>query len=253
MKNSHSNPGIEYILWKAWDQANFGVVSAKDKVIFSCELRRAGVALCSESSVLEIGFGNGAFAGWVRNQSAQYIGTEVNPSLIARAKEAGFEAHQATFDLETLPGSGSFDLIAMFDVLEHMKKSEVIKILKSASRCLSPEGRIVIRVPSGDSPFAGHLMHGDITHKTYLGKFAFHQLAHITGMKVTSVHGAAFPIFGLGPATALRRLAVAPARALVEFFIRNIYYANEPVVLAPTLVAVLQLGMEEGTPSREDC
>lgn len=252
MNSSQSDTNLAYISWKAWGQESFGVVTSKDALVYSCELRRAKVTLRGSSSVLEIGFGNGAFAGWVRRQTAHYIGTEINPELIARARQAGIEAHQATLDLDTLPRTGPFDLIAMFDVLEHMEKSEIINVLKAASRCLSPEGRIIIRVPSGDSPFAGHLMNGDLTHKTSLGRFAFYQLASLTGMEVTSVHDAAFPIFGLGSATAIRRLVVASARKLVEFFVRNIYYANEPVVLAPTLVAVLQLRSSEVTAVQED-
>lgn len=230
-----------YIEWKAWSQDKFAVVTAKDNAVFACELRKAEVSLNSNSLVLEIGFGNGAFAGWVRQQTSHYVGTESNLELIARAQQTGFEAHAATYHLDTIANGRLFDLIVMFDVLEHIEKSEIQEILDSASRCLSVEGRIIIRVPSGDSPFAGHLMHGDITHMTHFGSYAFYQLATLARLEVVSVHNAAFPIFGIGRVAAIRRLAIVLARKVIEAIIRSIYYANEAVVLAPTLVAVLRL------------
>ena len=248
MNTSQPDTNLGYIRWKAWNEDKFGTVTAKEAAVFSYELRTAKVMLSSSSHVLEIGFGNGAFASWVRSQRAHYTGTEINDELIARAQKLGIDAYPATFDLDTIPRKKCFDLIALFDVLEHIEKCDILRILNSAKNCLSPDGRIIIRVPSGDSPFAGHLMHGDITHKTHLGSFAFYQLAALTGMQVTSVHSAAFPIFGLGPVAAIRRLAIVPVRKVMEFVIRNIYYANEPVVLAPTLVAVLQMNPPETTP-----
>lgn len=232
---------LDYIQWKSWDADQFGDVITKDNAVFSCELRRAGVTLTSHSSVLEVGFGNGAFAGWVRQKTTNYVGTESNPELIMRAQRANIEAYPATTKLDILAKGRSFDLIAIFDVIEHLEMTEITEILRSASRCLANEGRIIIRVPSGDSPFSGHLMNGDITHKTWLGRSAFYQLAALTGLEVNSVHDAAFPIFGFGAAAAIRRLIVVPARKVVGTIIRAIYYANEPVVISPTLVAVLQL------------
>ncbi len=230
-----------YIRWKSWDADEFGIVTAKDNAVFSHETRRAGVKLSNETLVLEIGFGNGTFAAWVKSKAACYVGTESNPELVDRAKRAGIEAYPATFDTSTIANGRSFSLIAIFDVLEHLEKEEIIAILGSSSRCLASNGRIIIRVPSGDSPYSGHLMHGDLTHKTHLGSFAFYQLATLSGLKVISIHNAAYPIFGLGLPTTIRRLFIAPARIMADAIIRSIYYAGEPAVIAPNLVAVLGL------------
>lgn len=249
MNSPETDKSSGYIQWKAWEADEFATISAKDHAVYSCELRRAGVKLTEYSSVLEVGFGNGSFAGWVRRQTTHYVGTESNPELVTRAQQANIEAHPATLDLDTVAKGRSFDLIAMFDVIEHLEIREIINILESASRCLASDGRIIIRAPSGDSPFSGHLMNGDITHRTWLGRSALYQLAALTGLEVISVHDAAFPIFGFGAAAAIRRLAIAPARRVASAIIRAIYYANEPVVMAPTLVAVLQL---HPSPATED-
>jgi len=232
---------LGYITWKNWDEGDFGNVSKKSDVAFAQEMQRSGIHLDDRSTVLEVGFGNGAFAGWVRRRTRHYVGTESNTELVSRARHAEIEAYPATLALDTIPRTRPFDLIAMFDVLEHMEKAEILRTLTSASRCLSPQGRILVRVPSGDSPFSGHLMHGDLTHKTHLGSYAFHQLAAVTGLEVISIRSAAYPIFGFGATASIRRLVVVPARKLLEMILRIIYYANEPVILAPTQVAVFRL------------
>lgn len=232
---------VSYIDWKAWSPEKFGVLTAEDDAQFSCEMRRAGIDLDHSSQVLEIGFGNGVFAAWVQRRTPRYVGSECNPELIARARKAGIEAHPATLDLAYIAQGRSFDLIAIFDVLEHLEIEEILRLLASSRHCLSARGRLVIRVPSGDSPFSGRFMHGDITHKTFLGTLAFHQLAARTGLEVVAVRDAAFPIVGFGISATVIRAAVAATRKVIDSMIRIVYYGNKPAVISPNLIAVLQL------------
>lgn len=251
MKNFPPDKNLGYIEWKAWDPAKFGSFTVKDHVVFSCELRRAKISLTEASSVLEVGFGNGAFAGWVRRKTPHYVGTEINPELVTRAQQAGIDAYPATLHLDTVAKGRTFDLIAIFDVMEHLDKEEILQVLDTARGCLSGNGKLLVRVPSGDSPFSGHLMYGDITHKTQLGSLAFHQLATLTGLEVISVCDAAYPIFGLGILATVRRLAILPARKMIEAIVKAVYYANESVVMAPNLVAVLRRNPSGSPTSRK--
>ncbi|MHB8309129.1 class I SAM-dependent DNA methyltransferase [Metallibacterium sp.] len=228
-----------YLNWKTWSKEQFGVFSAKESATFALELRKAQIVVTSDSSILEVGFGNGAFAGWVRQKTRRYVGTELSSELVKRAIEAGIESYPATCNLADVAAGRKFDLIVMFDVLEHLDLEEITQTLTSARHCLSNNGKIIFRVPSGDSPFSGHLMHGDITHRTALGSYAIRQLAEITNLQVLSIHDTAFPILGMGFSVALRRTAVSIARKLAETAIRATYYANENVVISSTLVAVL--------------
>jgi len=240
MSTPPPNADSGYIQWKKWRRAEFGRFTAQDGAVFSREMQNAGVHLAGDSSVMEIGFGNGSFAGWVRSKTPHYVGTESNRELIARAKVAGIEAHLATFDLERLAAGRVFDLITIFDVLEHLDINEILQLLKSARGCLSPTGRLIFRVPSGDSPFSGPLMYGDITHKTKLGSKAIHQIANLTGMEVVSVRDAAFPVLGAGTVTTIRRLAVVSVRKMIGGLIKAAFFGNEQAVISPNLVAVLK-------------
>lgn len=236
---------LSYIEWKAWSPEAFGIVTAEEDAQFSCEMRRAGIALTQDSHVLEIGFGNGVFASWVQRHTPHYVGSESNPQLVARAQQAGIEAYPATLDLASLAQGRSFDLIAIFDVLEHLEVKEILELLESSRCCLSNNGRLVLRVPSGDSPFSGRFMHGDITHKTCLGTLAFHQLAAMSGLEVVVVRDAAFPILGFGVVAAVTRTAVAAARKIINSMIRIVYYGNKPAVISPNLIAVLRFKRSE--------
>lgn len=83
-------------------------------------------------------------------------------------------------------------------------------------------------------------MYGDITHRLNLGRYAFFQLAEIAGLEVVDVRNSAFPIRGMGLLVAMRRIVISTIRAIINGALRVAYYANEPVVLAPTLTTVLR-------------
>ena len=44
-------------------------------------------------SIIEIGFGNGHFAVWAKDQGWNVVGTEIDCELIAQAVASGIEAH----------------------------------------------------------------------------------------------------------------------------------------------------------------
>lgn len=239
MSDPSYDPYAGYAKWKAWTPETFASFTKRDHATFSCELRRAGVYITSKSQVLEVGFGNGSFAAWVRARRSGYVGTEANASLVDLARSVNIEAHYATLDLDVIAAGRRFDLIVMFDVLEHLPKNDILHILRAAARCLSTVGVIILRVPSGDSPFSGMYMHGDITHKTCLGSMAIHQIAGKSRLRVVQVRSDAFPILGFGAVPAIERLGVLLLRAIFSFLLRITYYGNKPAVLTPNLVAVL--------------
>lgn len=239
-EDAATRSGHDYVAWKHWQDSAFGTCSAYDSLYFSAELRSSHLILDSETRVLEIGFGNGNFCGWVRQTTSNYVGTESNPVLIERALSAGIEAHSATLDIEQIRSGRTFDLIAIFDVLEHLEIDAILALLRSCKQALSVQGHILIRIPSGDSPFAAHLFHGDITHKTLLGSMAIRQMADMLDMQVIAIKEPAFPVFGHGLAAALRRSGVSIVRSIVTRLINAAYHGNESMVLTPNLVAVLR-------------
>lgn len=229
-----------YLSWKEWNDVPFGSYSLKDSAYYSLEMKKAGICLDQDSSVLEIGFGNGSFYGWVRNFTNHYVGTEASKELLERAENSGVESYSSSQYLEKSVAGRSFDVIVIFDVLEHMDVENIIGLLCSCRDHLSPNGVILFRVPSGDSPFSGPLINGDITHRTLLGSKAIFQLATMLGLHVIQVRGQAFPVFGMGFKTAVIRSFVVSGRAVVSRLINAVYNGNERLVVDMNLVALLK-------------
>ena len=119
-----------YINWKAWDKSKFANFTKLDALYFSAELSSSGILPNSNLSILEIGFGNGTFAGWCKAIGMDYVGTEINTELVQRAREQGFSAITASSDLSDIGYQQAFDVIFAFDVLEHLSIDDIIKLLK---------------------------------------------------------------------------------------------------------------------------
>src|SRR5437868_1556086 len=201
--------------WKGWTGRPFGECSRSSAIYFSEELRHSGVTRIAGMSVLEIGFGNGEFARWVRDSGASYVGTELISELVQEGVLAGFDVRNANEPLERLLGEGSIDLVAAFDVFEHFEAEAFRSALHSIYRALRPSGRLIARVPSGDSPFSRAIQNGDATHSLAIGSSMVTQFANEAGLVVNSLREPAMHLLGLGAKTFLRRAAVQSVRRVM--------------------------------------
>ena len=104
-----------YDRWKDWDDAAFLSCSPRQAAYFAGEL--AGHPL-KDSHVLEIGFGNGEFLGFARGLGAHVYGTEVQPALVERARQAGIATLEADLADADRKLARPVDLVVAFDVLE---------------------------------------------------------------------------------------------------------------------------------------
>lgn len=230
---------FDYERWKGWLTEPFGAFDDASAVYFHAELIRSGLGSMRDLRVIEIGFGNGAFAGWASRAGAQYLGTEVIPELVAKGRDAGFDVHDASIPLGSVVPQGENDVVIALDVFEHLDRDGLGGMLVTLRNCMKRGSRLISRVPSGDSPFGRAIQHGDLTHRLVLGSSAVRQLACEAGFEVLSVREPAFPLRGLGPRAFLRRLAVAAARRLLFPIITHAFMNGGRPVLTPNLVFVL--------------
>lgn len=229
-----------YESWKRWDAVAFGTFSTQDAAYFRSELDHAGVTVAPGLRVVELGFGNGGFAGWACGQGFSYLGTEVNPELILRARRQGFEALSIDQPLGECLRAASVDICVAWDVLEHLTVTEIEALLAEIRDILKPHGTLLARVPSGDSPFGRAVFHGDLTHRTALGSSAVRQLAARQGFEVILIAAPRFPWGGLGVRRGIRRLMVLAARWLITRLINAVFHDNAPRVINQTMVFVLR-------------
>jgi len=110
-----------YIGWKDWQPADFGRFGREDALYYTQELHASGIASVRGLRIAELGYGNGAFAGWVRKEGGHWVGREAIPELQQRAAQAGFEVIASDADFPNTVGPGKFDLMVAFDVIEHLE------------------------------------------------------------------------------------------------------------------------------------
>ncbi len=98
--------------------------------------------------ILEIGSGRGALVYKLQSLGHSVTGTEVNPEYMAYAKEEyGLDLVPIKTDTPTLPfADGSFDVVASFDVFEHIPNTA--EHVAEVKRVLVPGGRYVLCTPN---------------------------------------------------------------------------------------------------------
>lgn len=229
-----------YVGWKGWHSSDFGRFEVEDALYYALELNASGITTVLGRRIGELGYGNGTFAGWVRDAGGHWVGRESIPELQQRAVQAGFDVIAADSSFSSACGSAQLDLIVAFDVIEHLELDAIRSFLNDAKEALRPGGLLLVRLPSGDSPFSGLIYHADLTHHTILGSHAARQLAMEVGFETWQVRSPALPVWGLGPVRATRRLAVRFMQALAFSFVRNVLMGDGSAVLSPNMIVVLR-------------
>ena len=148
-----------YIDWKGWDSNSFALTSDLEKAYFENIFRL--ISLKKSSKILEIGFGNGAFMGYASRQNHECDGVEVNNSLFNIALENKFSVFNS---IDEIKKNKKYDLIILFDVIEHIPEIEIKNFMIKLSTLLTKSGSIFLRFPNGSSPLGLANQHGDITH-----------------------------------------------------------------------------------------
>jgi len=102
----------------------------------------------SQRSILDVGCATGVFLA-AGSHSWHKVGVELSPAAVRYAREQfGLAVHPGTIEDTPLPAR-SFDVITMWDVLEHLY--DPIGTLGRIRELLRPDGVLVGRVPNIDS------------------------------------------------------------------------------------------------------
>jgi SAM-dependent methyltransferase len=202
----------DYIQWKRWSaEAGFGALQQEERRYFGKEVSAArGESILH---VMEVGFGSGAFLAFCREQGWSVTGIEQNRLLVEAARGAGFQA----FENDLVPrGVDGFDLIAAFDVLEHIPAELAERWIGDLHDRLAPGGTLLLRFPNGDSPFGMTYQNGDPTHVSVVGSLKARYYAEKAGFSDVVTRSQRRLILSRSPARLIQRLAAALLSGIVE-------------------------------------
>lgn len=221
----------DYHAWKGWR----GERDAEGEVARAlAELRMADVP--PPARLLEVGFGDGAVLKRARALGYRCAGLE---RAGAPLPDFGTAEIDARTGLPDRFAGDTFDLIAAFDVFEHLAVPDLIEMLRGLAARLAPDGRLVARFPNMASPFGLVNQHGDITHLTALSPGSFAQIARVAGLEVVHVANGATVLGGGGGVRALLKPFALLARKAIELVLSFAYYGRV-TPLSPSVVVVVR-------------
>jgi SAM-dependent methyltransferase len=228
----------DYVEWKGWvERTPFGYLAAGESAYFDSELRDVRVAPSGIRDVLEIGYGNGAFLSYCRKRGWNVTGTELESGLVQAGIDAGF----AVFASDRMDeiSNRAFDLIAVFDVLEHIPQDAVPAFLTELSLKLREGGKIIFRFPNADSWLGNALQNGDPTHTNAIGYLKMTFFALQSGLEVVKFRGARRHGFATSFINGLYSLVAGPIIAVSSTIKRALYFPGLPVVLSTSNVVCI--------------
>jgi SAM-dependent methyltransferase len=141
--------------------------------------------LLDAESVLEIGAGTGAFAGYLGGRS--YVGLDFNESGVATGRGAGVQLLNESVG-EHASGPDRYDAVVAFQTLEHVP--DPLGFLADSRACLRPGGRLVVAVPSADSFLSDAinvLLNAPPHHVSHWPDRTFEAVASLLGLELIAV------------------------------------------------------------------
>lgn len=222
-----------YRQWKGWAARTR---HSTDWLLYEKELARSGIA--APGRLLEIGYGDGDFLRYAQSHGYRCSGIEIVDDSIDSMQNAGIDARLGTV---AELAEGSFDLIAAFDVFEHMSAPDLLRTLKECARVLGPHGRLIARFPNAGSPFGVFTQHGDITHRLALSGDSYFQLAQLAGFTMVFQRNAAWTWRGNSVTGSLLKPLSIVLRRCIEVFL-GIAYHGRLRPMDPEIVVLLERG-----------
>jgi 2-polyprenyl-3-methyl-5-hydroxy-6-metoxy-1,4-benzoquinol methylase len=149
-----------------------------------CRLVRKHFPADKDAAVLDLGCGHGALIHFASQLGYRNVrGVDGSPEQVAAAQQLGIEGvveGDLQQVLQAQPDT-SLDAVVAFDVIEHFKRDELLLFVDEVHRVLKPNGRWIIHVPNGGSPFFGSIRYGDLTHEMAFTCTSLNQLLLSSG------------------------------------------------------------------------
>ena len=141
------------------------------------------------ANILDLGCGYGSFLHTLQKREYKNLfGVEIGEEENRFLNSKGLHVSKLCI-LEFLKSDiKTYELITLFDVLEHFKKDEIVEILPLLKNRLNDNGKLIVRLPNGEAIFKGSIMYGDFTHETYLTKRSMIQLFHTFGFSSVKIY-----------------------------------------------------------------
>jgi cyclopropane fatty-acyl-phospholipid synthase-like methyltransferase len=130
------------------------------------------------------------------------LARQVLPSVKEGDAIAFLEAHKS-----------QFDLIIALDLIEHLKKDEVLRFLDAAYNAMVPGASLILQTPNAGSPWFGTMRYNDFTHEVCFNANSLMRLLRLAGFQEVQFRETAPVPWGYSWLSTLRSAAWQVLRA----------------------------------------
>ncbi|MBU1086343.1 MAG: class I SAM-dependent methyltransferase [Candidatus Omnitrophica bacterium] len=138
-----------------------------------------------DAKILDVGCGGGHFLYYLKDKGYNnFTGIDISAQQVEFCKQK-IKTEILNVDAFEFLGQHKeeFDLVASHDVLEHIKKENVIKFLKLIHSALKPGGQVFLRTPNCGNPMSIRLRYADFTHEFCVTEKSFYQILYLSGFR----------------------------------------------------------------------
>jgi 2-polyprenyl-3-methyl-5-hydroxy-6-metoxy-1,4-benzoquinol methylase len=140
--------------------------------------------------VLDIGIGRGEMLTCMKDWGYDYHGIDISLSTVSYCQSLGLSCEKVDHTAEWLRlHKNTYDVITLLDVVEHIKKEEVIDFVSAIHGALKPGGVSIIQSPNMQSTDSNLHRYNDLTHELGLTEHSFGQLLMESGFKFYNIYG----------------------------------------------------------------
>ncbi len=172
------------------------------------------------SIVLDLGCGNGDLVEAAYNAGYNFVtGVDNSIEQIDSAQNRGtlrITKNDIFLELNEVAES-SIDVVVSIDIIEHLSKNEIQKLVILVYRALKNGGQWIVQTTNAESPFFGRIRYGDLTHELAFTTSSLKQLTCFAPF--SDVHFYNTNIVVHGVKSLLRSLVVFVFRTIFKIFI----------------------------------
>jgi SAM-dependent methyltransferase len=158
---------IDYsIYYRRWNSGSLDELKQGSKV-YDRWIGELIKAHSPDLKVLDYGAGFGSLVYYLKAYFHDVCGVDASEEQVAVAQQNGLPVELVTVDNFTAwcgDHSETFDIIFLFDVLEHVPVSEQVRFMRTLHGILKRNGFIYIKVPNANSLLASRWRYNDWTH-----------------------------------------------------------------------------------------
>lgn len=143
------------------------------------------------ASIIDIACGGGHFIYFLQQQGYSNVwGIDISQEQLDVAEKMGVNNLKKSDFVEYLSKcSVKFDMIIAIDIIEHLRKDEILSFLDTICDSLKPKGKVLIGTLNSQSLFSGRSLYCDFTHEQGFTPDSLSQVLRVCNFKNIQVYG----------------------------------------------------------------